>query len=222
MAILFYIFYQSVWLSASVLPLGIVFVRPYKRMLCERRRRRFCVQFKDMLYFVSASLSAGQTVERAFLQAQEDLLLHYPADADIINEMRRINNEVALHIPLENSLASLAKRTHIEDVQIFAQVFTVCHRVGGSTAEVVRTSGHMIADKMETKEEIDTILTEKKTEAGVVVLAPVVGIVTLDLLSKEYMMPLFTTVEGRVVMTIVLVLTCVASVMARKMVRIEV
>jgi len=63
---------------------------------------------------------------------------------------------------IEDALEDLAKRSHLEDIQNFTDVFQNLQENGGNLVNVIRNSTNIINDKIEIKEEINTLLAAKK------------------------------------------------------------
>ena len=79
-----FIFYRSLFFSAFLTPLALMYPRIRTREIIRRRKRDLNIQFKDMLYSLSSSLYAGKTVESAFREAMKDLAVLYPEPSAFI------------------------------------------------------------------------------------------------------------------------------------------
>jgi len=133
-----------------------------------------------LLYSISASLTAGKSVETAF------------------REVEYIVRRLEMNETIEDALEDLAKRSHLEDIQNFTDVLT-CKRTGGNLVNVIRNSTNIINDKIEIKEEINTLLAAKKFEQKVLSVMPFIMILILSLTTEDYMAPVFDTIVGRIV-----------------------
>ena len=68
-----YLFYHSILLSA-VSGCLVYFLQPLvERQLAERRMNLLTVQFKDLLYSLSASVAAGRQMGEALVEAEQNL-----------------------------------------------------------------------------------------------------------------------------------------------------
>lgn len=221
--VLLYVFYHSVYISALSIPFSFLLLMPIKKKKIADRKNKLLLQFKDMLYSVSSSVSAGDSVETAFEKAGEELAILYPgSNVDIINEIKLINNKLKLNISIEDAVDDFAKRSHLEDVESFADIFKTCKRTSGDISTIMRSSATIIADKIETKEEIQTLLTEKRLESKLVLIMPVATIVLFTITSGDYMSVLYSTSLGRIIMTITLGLLAVSYLIGKKIMNIEV
>jgi len=212
-----YIFYRSYVLSLIPVPLALLYPRIKKRRIIAKRKKELNIQFKDMLYSLSSSLSAGRTVEGAFRDVLKDLAVIYPEPSTfILAEVRAIVKRLEMNDSLENALADFAHRARLEDVDNFVSVFNICKRSGGNITEVIKNTSAIINDKIETGQEIDTMLAQRKFEQKVLNAVPVLMILFLSASAPEYMNPVFTTMTGRVTMTVSIALMAAAAFISAK------
>jgi len=218
-----FLFYRSVILSAMLCPLAFIYPRFKARDIILKRKNELNVQFKDMLYSLSSSVSAGKSVESAFSDVIKDLNIIYPAgDAHIIKEVQYIIRRLQMNETVEEALADFAERSHLEDIQNFADVFQTCKRTGGNIVEVIRNTTNVINDKIEIKQEIDTLLAEKRLEQKALNVIPVIMVGLLSFSASDYMAPIFETLQGRIAMTVALGLLFAAYFISRKVMDIKV
>lgn len=218
-----YIFYHNFVLSLLITPLACYYPVIRAREICARRKKELDLQFKDMLYSLSSSLMAGKSVELAFIDVHQDLSLLYPdPETPIIREAGYIIRRLAMNETLEEALADLAERAHSDDIESFVDVFTTGKRSGGNMVEIIKNTSTIIADKLQIKEEINTLLAQRKFEHKVLSVMPIAMILLLSWSTGEYMVPVFTSWEGRIAMTIAVILLGVANYLSRKIMIIEV
>ena len=188
-----------------------------------RQKQELLLQFKEALYVISAALTAGKSVEMAFRSALQDLrILYIDPETPIIGELEIIIRKMELNGTIEDALQNFSKRAHLEDVRSFADVFVTCKRRGGNLVEVIKNTSGTVADKIRTREEIETLITEKKFEQKVLNAMPILMIFILNSSSPEFMEPVYSTGMGRFGMTIAVLLFVAAFVMSDKIMKIEV
>ena len=135
-----------------------------------------------------------------------DDMEHQYVDPDtlIIQELELIVSKLNLGANIEDLFLDLAKRSGIDDIRTFAHIFEISKRTGGNLMQIMRQSSNIITEKIETKQEMDTVLAEKKMEQKVMAVAPLALMVLLTQSTGDFMEPLFNTFGGRVVCTIAL------------------
>jgi tight adherence protein B len=218
-----YVFYRSVVLAALVTPLGLFYPRLKTREIIRQRKKELAMQFKEALYALSSSLSAGRSVEEAFKESLQDLALVYPdPQTSIIQEFKFIVRRLEMNETIEQALSDLARRAHLEDLENFVDVFVISKRTGGNIVEVIKNSSTIIGDKLQIKQEIETLLAERKFERKVLNIMPIGLILLLSWSTGDYMAPVFDTLAGHVAMTVAILLFGAAFVISGKIMNIEV
>lgn len=212
-----FIFYRNAVISFLPVPLALLYPRYKMHSIIAKRKKELNIQFKDMLYSLSSSMSAGKTVESAFREVLRDLSVMYPEpESFILTEVRRINARIGMNESVETAINDFAIRAKLEDVDNFANVFNICKRSGGNIAEVIKNTSSIINDRIEVAQEVDTMLAERKFEKKVLNVIPVLMILLLSFSAPDYMEPVFSTGAGRLTMTISLILLSAAWLVSAK------
>lgn len=218
-----FVFYRSHLISALFTPLAIIYPRIRRAELLKKRQKELNLQFKDMLYSLSSSLSAGKSIENSFREVVRDLSVLYPdPDAYIIVETGYMARKIEMNETAEAVLADFARRAHIDDIDNFVDVLQTCKRAGGNMVEVIRNTSGIINDKIEIGQEIDMLLAQRRFEQKILNVMPVFMVVLLSLTAYEYMAPVFTTYAGRLVMTIAIFILIGAYLLSRKIMDIKI
>ncbi len=218
-----YVFYKNVILSAVLALLAFKWPKIRVKQIIEKRKKELSVQFKDMLYSLSSSLTAGRSVESGLKEALKDLQIVYPdPDTDIIKETEYIVRGIEMNETIEHMFEQLAERAHIEDIENFTDIFKTCKRTGGDLIQVIRSTSQSIGEKIEIKQEIDTMISGKKFEFKALMVMPIFLILMLTYSSPDYMEPVFTTMVGKIVMTVAIGLFAAAYFVGSKIMKIEV
>ncbi|MGI6050564.1 MAG: type II secretion system F family protein [Acetivibrionales bacterium] len=217
------LFYENVVLSAIFSLAGFSYIPIRKRELLRKKKEDLSLQFKDMLYFLSVSLSVGKSFETALIETQKSMAVIYPDNScDIMLEIEIMNQRVLMNEPVEKAFYDLALRSEIEDIKNFADVIMISKRAGVNLVEVIKNSTEIIREKIEMRQEIDNLLAAKKLENKILSVMPFAMVIMLKETGSGFMDPLMTTLYGRVVMTIALILVFSGLIIARKIMDIEV
>ncbi len=218
-----YIFYRSIPMSLFFVPLALVYPNLRKKEIIKKRKNELNLQFRDALYSIATSLSAGKSIESAFKDSQKELSIQYPdPETYILEELRLINQRIEMNETIEEAMADFSARSHLEDVISFTEVFSICKRTGGNLVHVVKNTVEIISEKMDVKQEIDILLTEKKLEYKVLNLIPAFIVLMLSTSAEEFMAPVFTEPLGKAAMSVSLLFFVLAFVISKKIMDIEV
>lgn len=175
-----YVFYYIIFvgLLTGVIT-GCVFVPIRKTQIISKRKKELHLQFKDLLESLVTSLNAGKNIPDSFKSAYDDLSIQYSEDAYILKELQIIISGMNNNINIEILLLDFGERSGIDDIINFANVFDTCYRKGGNIKEVISNTFSVICEKIEIEMEIETVVTEKKTEHTVMSIMPIVLIIVM-------------------------------------------
>jgi len=218
-----YLFYRSHVFSAVLCPFALFYPSVRKKDMILRRKNELNIQFKDMLYSLSSSLSAGKPVEAAFKEVPKDLAMIYPdPETPILKEAELIARRIEMNETIEYALADFASRAHIEDIDNFAAVFYICKRTGGNMVEVIKNTSNIINDKIEVRQEINTVMAERRFEQKVLNVLPILMVLLISVSAADYMRPVFSTIQGRLIMSASIVLLAAAYFISKKIMDIKI
>lgn len=218
-----YVFYHSIILSLLLALFAVKFPEIRTNQIIAKRKRQLTLQFKDMLYSLSSALSVGKSVETGIRDALQDLRVIYPdPETDILVEMEYILRGIGMNNTVESMFLQFAERAHLEDIDNFVDIFVTCKRTGGDLMEVMRSTSNTIGEKIEVKQEIDTLISGKKYEFNFMMVLPVIMVLFLTLTSGDYMAPVFETLVGRLAMTAAIAIFALAYAVGSKVMKITV
>ena len=218
-----YLCYRNVILSALLALVSLKWPKIRVKQIIAKRHRELTLQFKDMLYSLSSSLSAGKSIESGLKESLQDLRIIYPDDETyIIQEISYIVRGVEMNETIENMFSQFAERAHNEDIDNFVDIFRTCKRTGGDMIQVIKSTSQTIGEKIETKQEIETMISGKKFEFKALMIMPVFLILILSVSSADYMAPVFETFIGHAVMTVAIIMFAIAYLVGDKIMSIEV
>lgn len=152
---------------------GRVFLPVRSRQLAEKRRDALRRQFRDMLESLTASLAANSTVKDAFDTAYTDMKMQYSDDAMIVQELDQFRRAGQINVTLDVMIDDFAKRSGVEEIQDFNNVFQVCYGPGGNMSRVIHQTHDIICERMEVEDEIQAKIHANEMELNIIMLAPV-------------------------------------------------
>ena len=106
--ILAYFFYRSLWAMIPLSAVGILAFYQFGKEKAERAREELAIQFRECILSVAASLQAGYSVENAFIECRQDMVLMYGETALICDELDFIRRGLKINISLEELLMDMA------------------------------------------------------------------------------------------------------------------
>lgn len=157
----------------------------YVRRQQGRRLVRFNDQLPDMLNLMVNGLRAGYST----MQAMEAVSKELPPP--ICDEFRRVVQEMQLGVPMERALDNLLRRIPSDDLDLVITALNVQREVGGNLAEILDTISYTIRERVRIKGEIRVLTSQVMYSGRFLSLMPIIVILILYLLNREYMMEFF-------------------------------
>lgn len=218
-----FIFYRNIYFSGLVSVLAVLYPRYKAKELLLKRKNNLSGQFRDALYLVASSVSAGKSLETAFKDTVKELKLIYPdVDSYIVREFTAINAQIDMNETIEAALIDFAERSGLEDIRGFADVLSAAKKSGGNMVDIIINASNVIGEKVRIKEEINTLLSQRKLEQKILNLLPILLVLLLSWSTGDYMAPVFETVFGRMMITAAVILLALAYLISKKIMDIEV
>lgn len=212
-----WIFYRRIPLSLLAAAFGVFYPRIRKKQLISNQKKKLTMQFKDMLYSLSSAVGAGNSIENAIKVTLEDLLQQYnDPNCFIVEELRLMTGRLQTNRSVEEVFDDFAARSHVEDIQTFADIFEIAKRTGGNMIEIIRNTTDLIAEKVEIQMEIDTVLAGQKMQQKVLVAMPIFLVFFMTQAGGGFMDPMFQSGIGPVVSTVVLACIIIGNFWSKK------
>lgn len=222
MAVLSYLFYESVMAFLALVPFGVWFFLRWESECIKKKQREFQEQFKEAIQSIASSLRVGYSVENAIKETKKDLSILYKEDAAIQREFTYMVRQIYLQVPMEQVMEEWAERVRLEDVRNFVNVFVMARRSGGNILEILRRSAEQIREKLEVQGEIETMLAARKYEFKVMSMIPFGMIAYMKVSFPEFMGILYGNLLGIGVMSVCLAVYFGAYILGERIVNIEV
>jgi tight adherence protein B len=190
--------------------------KPIVDMMYNKRKDKFVMQMVDALSLMSNGLKSGLSVVQSLsLVAQE-------MPDPIKQEFNLVLSENKLGVSLEDAFTNLANRVKADDVEMFVTSINILKETGGNLAETFDTIVGTIRERIKVENKISA-LTAQGFYQGVFVMAipPLLGIVFYQT-DPEFMMPLFTTTKGYLIIAVIILLEVVGFFVIMKVIKIDV
>lgn len=221
-AVLDYVFYRNAGLFLVLLPVGMLFPLMLRKQLKKRRLETLRGQFKDAILAVASGLNAGYSVENAFAVSLKEMEEIHGSDSMIAQEIRLILRKVRLNLTFEEALGDFAKRSGLDDVKNFSDVFLAARKSGGELMKIIARTAEIIGEKIRIQEEILTATASRRMEQKIMSAIPILIVVYIELTSPGFFEILYSTMGGRILMTICLGIYLVSCQLAKSFLEIEI
>ncbi|ADU23760.1 type II secretion system F family protein [Ruminococcus albus] len=203
---------KELWLSIIIFFVGLFIPKFIVSYTEKKHKKNFEERYARALRQLSSSLRAGMTLQ----QAVEDLckcpFIHY----EIKKEFRQINSDIQLGFSISEAFGHMAERIPTADVKDVVSAIKMQSLVGGSEAESIEIITNNINSRMMLRKEIKTLFASTKMTIIGMDILPAIIILFLYYSSPMYFRPLFSTLIGRLVFVLAIILMVIGSYIDRK------
>lgn len=149
-------------------------------------------QLADALGLATRSLRAGHPLMSAFQVIVDEL------DAPISTVFAEIVQQQQLGKSLEEAIRATAAKSHSDDLKLFAASTIIQLRSGGNLADMMERLVAVIRDRIRLQRRVRVLTAQTQFSKRVLICMPFVLVLMLMVMKSEYLMPLWTTHIGRI------------------------
>lgn len=198
-----------------VLCLSIIVPIAALQAFVDHRAKLFASQLPDVLKLTSSSLRAGfsllQGLDSVIRQMQE------PSKG----ELQRVLAEARLGRPLEDALEAAAARIRNRDFSESVIAVRIQQESGGNLAALFDTLADTMVQRVRMRREVRTLTAEGRLSAYILGIMPLALGLFIFSVNRKYMMVLFHTFGGKVLLVIGMVLEIVGFYWMYRTVKID-
>ena len=159
----------------------------------------------------------------ALYEAKENMRIIYTDNSVIVVELSHMVKRIFDSRESEEEiLKDFARRSSLEDIVSFVDIYFTCRITGEDLVRVVSKASEILIDKMTIDKEIQTITAQKRYEAKILTAIPIVVIIFLQIASPDYLALMYEGIKGRLLMTLALFGIGLSYYWSMKLTKIEV
>ncbi|RQU36280.1 pilus assembly protein [Burkholderia cenocepacia] len=176
--------------------LPLIAMRASYRMLVERFRLRFLEAFPDAIDLIVRAVRAGIPVTQAISTVGDS------AAEPVRSTFRTMGDSLRVGADLKDVLTHAADRLMIADFSFFTVYLLLQRETGGSLGETLDELSSIIRTRRDIRLKTRALTAEGRITTKIISAVPFVMIGALFLVNRAYVMLLFDTHAGRVMLTI--------------------
>lgn len=200
----------GVGLVLAAIPSVVLFI---KRSL---RRSKFITQLPDAIDLIISILRSGHSIPQAIKTVGDESPL--PCGEEFNEIMQRIN----LGQSLAESLGYSCEKYKSKELDLLRRAVSIQAEVGGSLAELLEKTNATLRQRIKLVRHVKVLTAQSRLTAGIVGLLPICIAVGLQVISPNYLTPLFETQLGRILLTLAVVLQIFGIGLMSKMATVKV
>ncbi|MGN0361584.1 MAG: type II secretion system F family protein [Bilifractor sp.] len=214
--------YDSVYGIPLAVPILIFYLLLKKKQKKEERAQTLNYHFRDFLSSLHTNMLAGYALENGVRLSAGDIAKLYGRKDVLAVELRDIVSQMRFGKPVEQLFLDLGTRSGVEDIRNFSEVLVIAKRTGGNMNHILESTWRNICEKIDTRQEIDTVTASKRYEQGIMSLMPAGIILYMRITFEGFSEKVYGNPAGAVLMTICLLIYGAAFLAGRRLCRIEV
>jgi tight adherence protein B len=207
---------KSLWLALAVGGASALAPTVVLRFALNHRAEKLREQLPDVLTIMASSLRAGHS----FLQALDTTAKEIAQPA--ATEFQRVVAEIRLGRGAEDALGALAERVGSADFKWAVLAVNIQREVGGNLAEILDNVSDTLRERAMMRRQIQVLTSEGRLSAWVLALMPFAIGLYMFTTNRDYIMLLFTSKVGLVMVGGAALLLIAGVVWMKKIVDIDV
>ncbi|CAM2178408.1 type II secretion system F family protein [Burkholderia cenocepacia] len=195
--------------------LPFIAMRTSYRALVERFRMRFLAAFPDAIDLIVRAVRAGIPVTQAISTVGDN------AAEPVRSTFRTMGDSLRVGVDLKDVLTQAADRLMIADFSFFTVYLLLQRETGGSLGETLEELSSIIRNRRDIRLKTRALTAEGRITTKIISAVPFVMIGALFLVNRAYVMLLFDTHAGRVMLTVAAALLTIGLLTIHKMSKLD-
>jgi tight adherence protein B len=185
------------------------------KQMNKKRLLKFEEQLPDAFMLLSSSLQSGASLSMAL----ENVVQQSPAP--LSQEFGLLIKNIRLGVTLEDALLKLEKRVPLPSFIMASSAIRISREVGGNLVETINGMAAMLRRKRMMEGKIDSLTAQGRAQGTFMALLPVFLAGILSAIEPEAMSQLYTTRNGLMVLTVMVVMEVLGFMSIKRITRID-
>lgn len=219
-----YLFFQEAWLAGLVSLGALLYVKKRERERRQERKEELSREFAQGAEAILNALEAGYSKENALREAIKDLKGTKQKDSDslLLSEFIYMQRQMAVNRPIESLFLELGRRSGVEDIETFGEIFSVAGKKGGNLVHIIKKTVGVMKEKQALLQEIRVQTASKRLEFRIMCLIVPGMVAYLQIFSPGFLDILYHNLIGQLFMGAVLLAYLGAICLGERMTEVEI
>jgi tight adherence protein B len=160
------------------------------------RQKKFISQFADAIDVIVRGVKSGLPLNECLKMIARE------SPQPLAGEFQGVVDAIAMGVPMDQALHKMYQRTPTQEVNFFNIVLNIQQRAGGNLSEALGNLSTVLRSRKLLREKIKALSSEAKASAMIIGSLPVIVMLLVYLSTPDYIMSLFTTELGNLILLI--------------------
>jgi tight adherence protein B len=217
LAVLSFVFGGSIYLAPVLFIIGFLGIpRWLVKHLAHRRQMTFLDDFADaidvMVRGLKSGLPAAETIKIISTEMRDPV---GPEFVEVVDGQR-------IGISIDQGIERMAERVPLPEVSFLAIVMSIQAKTGGNLSEALSNLSRVLRDRKKMKAKVRAVSQEAKSSAWIIGSLPIFMLGVMYLMSPDYIMLMFTTTIGNIMLGVSGVWMAMGIFVMKKMISFEI
>ncbi len=173
----------------------------------------------DMLNAITIMNNAFKA-GRSIVQAVD--LVTIELKGPIAKEFKKIHTEISLGLDVEVAFKRFADRINISEAVYLTSSLSVLNKTGGNIIKVFDSIEKNVFMRKKLQDELKTLTSSSKLITYVLIFVPIIFIIFIGIINKEYFNPLFENPLGIILMLIMLIIYITYIIIVKRLMKVRI
>ena len=173
---------------------------------------------KDLLQAIiimNNCFKSGRSITQAINIVAEQL------DGAIADEFKKMSLELSFGLEIEAVFKRFSERIKLEEAAYLTSSLSVLNKTGGNIIKVFTSIEKTLFNRQKLNLELKSLTGSSKIIMYVLTIMPVLFVIIISFINKDYFAPLFTSGMGFIIIGVILVLYIAYIVVVRKIMKVR-
>jgi tight adherence protein B len=205
------------FVSAGALAVGVFgFPNWALSFLRKRRINKFIEEFPGAIDVIIRGVKAGLPVADCFRMIASE------GQEPVRSEFRRMVESQTIGLSIGEATERFAERVPVAEASFFSIVINIQQKAGGNLSEALSNLSRVLRDRKKMKAKVKAMASEAKSSAGIIGSLPFLVGGAVYITTPSYMMVLFTTNVGKIIIACGLLWMGIGIFIMRKMINFDI
>ena len=207
---------QIVMIVCGALAGGLGFPRWVLGFLAKGRSKKMLHQFGDGVDVIVRGVKSGLPLNECLR------IIAAESGAPLGPEIQKLNDNIQMGTTLDRSLQNFYKRVPLPEVNFFVIVLSIQAKAGGNLSEALGNLSNVIRSRRMMREKISAMSSEAKASAMIIGCLPFAVAFMVYLTTPAYIMELFITPTGHMILFMAACLMGTGITVMKKMINLDI